>query len=191
MAQNNYIYYIIELSAVQYSKDKGWSSWLDTLKTQIPEVSEEATQFFDKLNNGVDISHCQNYEKLFEQFDIGDKNLQEFIKTWDGIGDPMEAYKIHLQNTATATSKWSNITKKAATIAKSFGAALGSMAVNFAIGMAIDAVTKIATSYSDMVKHAQEATKIYQVINRKIRNFRPVIIISPCAAGGGIFSLEK
>lgn len=45
-------------------------------------------------------------------------------------------------------------------IAKSFGAALGSMAINFAIGMAIDAVTKIATSYSDMVKHAQEATKI-------------------------------
>ena len=177
--------------AIQYSKDKGWSSWLDAFKPKPIELDKETIDYFTEIKKAVptvgDGMTQVGWDYFNEKLKMSNENLLEFQKTWDGIGDPMEAYKVHLQNTGNATSKWSNIAQKAKTIAKSFGAALGSMAVNFAIGMAVEAVAKIATSYSDMVKHAQEATKFVEVRNHKIKNFRLSIIISPCAGRGYVF----
>lgn len=114
-----------------------------------------------------DVSNWTN-EQLIE-FADGiqgvDENFLEFLKTADTSGDLMEQYQQHLQNATSSTSKFSSALK-------SFGA---NLAINAGITLAISLIAKLATSYSEMIKNAQEATKTYKEHSQQLNDYKSEI----------------
>lgn len=135
--------------AVQYNKDTGWGGFiLDIYKAKkgIVDVSNEATKFFDKYkNNGKDLTQSINnvlkdkngIDNFIKQSDLADKSLIEFLKDTKYKTKDLASYQQYLKDTGKSTTTFSSLTKKAGSVLKGFGAALGSMAVNWAIGEVI------------------------------------------------------
>ena len=124
--------------AVQYnSKDNTWSTWLDIFKKEIPEASEESINAFEKLAKaqakGYDPTINGRMEKWIHQNKLADESLIKFLKDTNYRTKDLASYQQYLKDTGKATSSFANFTKKAGTVLKSFGATLGSMAVNWAI----------------------------------------------------------
>ncbi len=71
-----------------------------------------------------------------------DKNVLQFLKTWNGVGDISQSFQQYLKETQGGLTCFSGALSKAKGVLKGFGAALGSMAINWAIGQAIGWVSK-------------------------------------------------
>lgn len=147
--------------AVQYnSKDNTWSTWLDIFKKEIPEASEESINAFEKLAKaqakGYDPTINGRMEKWIHQNKLADESLIKFLKDTNYRTKDLASYQQYLKDTGKATSSFANFTKKAGTVLKSFGATLGSMAVNWAISEAISAIATAIDNEANRVEYAQE-----------------------------------
>lgn len=145
--------------AVQYNEKDGFTTWLDLFKEKLPEISKETDLLFQKINNGkVRIKKIKDFDHLLDVHNITEQRdeLKKFFDTWDRTGDVSKAYQKYLKDNGKATTTFADITKKAGNIIKGFGAALASMAVNFAIGKIIDITVTAIDNYVNAAKYAKE-----------------------------------
>lgn len=154
-----------KVKAVQYNSDKGWSTWLDAFKNKIPEVSKEADDFFKKLKD-INVNLTSDAVKsmidanVFDDYiknqNLADESLIAFLKDTNYGKKDLVSYQQYLKDTGKATSTFTDFTKKAGTVLKSFGAALGSMAVNWVISEVFELAVTAITNYINRVEIARE-----------------------------------
>lgn len=81
---------------------------------------------------------------------------KNFIDKVDLSGNIMEQYQQYLKDTGKATSKFSDYTLKAGNVLKSFGAAIGSITVNWTITQIISLAATAIDNYIHRVEKAKE-----------------------------------
>lgn len=142
--------------AVQYDSEKGLVTWLDLLKKQVPEISSEVKELLDFFNDD-DLLKLSNSElrDFFDGLNGADEDFLKFIDTIDSSKNVFDQYQQWLTKNGKSTSTFADYTKKAGSVLKSFGAALGSMFVNWAIGKVID----LAVTGIDNLVHSAEHCK--------------------------------
>lgn len=157
------------IMAVQYDKEKGFTTWLDLFKKEVIDVSDEVKKIF---NDGIipDIKNSPEelqdfYEVLEEnggwdnfisQNKIADENFGKFLNAVGESKFNLQDYQKWLETNGNATSTFASLTKKAGGILKSFGATLVSMAINWAIGEVIGVVVTAIDNEINRVEYAQE-----------------------------------
>lgn len=123
--------------------------------------------------NGLD---SKDLSGIFDRYDIKEsrKDLEEFLKSWDGVGDISQSYQKWMADNGKATSTFSSITQKAGTALKSFGAALGSMGVMWAIseviGFVVTGLHSLATASETARENAAGLAKSISSFNENISN---------------------
>lgn len=150
--------------AVQYNKDDNkWSGFLIDIykaKKGIIEVSDEATKFFDKTKNWKNTSLIITDEAKFDSFikkmGLADESLINFLKDTNYSKKDLASYQQYLKDTGKSTSAFTSFTQKAGTALKSFGAALGSMAINWTISKGIELVAKGFDNLAHSAEHCKE-----------------------------------
>lgn len=143
---------------VNYDKEKGSiSSIFKNFKKEMPKISDEVNDFFDKIDLGGNFK-----TQLEDNFDFSKSN-DTIFKSWtDGLtntekkamtaGDALEKYNQHLKDTAKSTSKLSSVTN----VAKTAIGTIASSALNIGAGMLIANGINYAISKWDEYSHAQE-----------------------------------
>lgn len=96
------------------------------------------------------------FDDLCKQYKVADKDLKDFLKTWDGSGDIQEAFTAHLKNSANNMTFFQRATTTATTIGKKFIATLGSMAAAWAISEVISLAIKGIDRLANAEKYAEE-----------------------------------
>lgn len=152
--------------AVQYdSKNDSWSTWIDKLKQDIPEASKEAEEFFGKMDKiGATITSdtlkpmLESTNGAFEDYiknnKLADESLISFLQDTEYSEKTLANYQTYLKNSANGLTLFQRAGKSATTVAKSFAATLGSMAVMWAAG---EAFTLIVTAIDKFTLTAEEA----------------------------------
>lgn len=155
--------------AVQYNSEDGWGGFIIDLykaKKRIIDVSAEATGFFEKYKQkGQDLSQIifeissnkNGLESFIHDSNLADESLINFLKDANYGTKNLANYQQYLKDTGKATSMFSGFTQKATTVLKSFGAAMASMAINWAIGEIISLVAKGVDNLIHKVEKANEA----------------------------------
>ena len=147
--------------AVQYDKEKGFTTWLDSFKDKIPDVSKEVNVLFDDINKGItninDIS-SDDINKIFDRYKITEwrEDLENFLKSWDGVGDISSSYQSWMIQNGKATSTFTTFTAKAGTVLKSFGATLASIGISWAISEIISFAIKSFDNLAHSAEHCKE-----------------------------------
>lgn len=144
--------------AVQYDKEKGFTTWFSSIKRDLPIISKEAEKLFDNISNGiVNFQDVKDFSHLFDVYKITDsrKELEEFLKSLDGISDISSSYQQWMIANGKSTSTFTSFTQKAGSILKSFGATLASIGINWAIGEIIS----LAIKGFDNLAHSEEHCK--------------------------------
>ena len=138
------MYYISFILAVQYnSENNSWNTWLDIFKNKIPKVSNEAKNTFVKLKEQLEQGiSVDNWDKWINKNNLADKSLIDFLKDANYSAKDLANYQQYLIDTGKSTSAFTSFTKKAGAALKSFGAAMSSMAITWAIGEVIGLIAK-------------------------------------------------
>ena len=138
--------------AIQYDKEKGFTTWIDLFKEKIADVSTEINNLFTNTINKLSdndlnkiFSEDNGIETFIEKNKIADESFKEWASTVRKEEFTFENYQQWMIKKGKATSTFTNFTKKACSVLKGFGAALGSMAINWAIGEVIKEHRKKAT----------------------------------------------
>ena len=103
---------------------------LDLFKVRIPDVSIETRKFFDLINNGtIEIEGVNDFSHIFNDHKITEsrEELEEFLRSWDGIGDVSQSFQKWMIDNGNAISTFTSSTKKTVNVLKSLGASLASM----------------------------------------------------------------
>jgi hypothetical protein len=149
---------------VQWDSKDGLSGWgvdfLNTIrgiKKELPSISEEAKKVFADIEDSV----AQGYNPEFTDdfvgsMELADESLIAFLQDTNYGTKDLESYKQYLINTGKQISTFAKLTKSAGNVIKSFGAALGSMAVNWAIGEVIGTIANAIDQYVNRVEYAKE-----------------------------------
>jgi len=141
--------------AVQWdSENDKFTTWFSKIKAQIPEVSKEADNLLKKIASG-DLKFT-SFKSFSDTITISDESLKSFLKTWDGIGDPIQAYNSYLQSAGKQTSAFASGVQKAGSVLKSLGATLASMAIMWGIGKGIEL---LVTGIDNLVHRAEKANE--------------------------------
>ena len=122
----------------------------------MPDVDKEIRNLIEsssELFEGVDYEHAEiirpsiidDARKLDNVTDKLRDDFADFLQGADLSDDIMEQYQTHLMEASNNTSRFSGFVSKAGSVLKGFGAALGSMAINWAIGEVIKEHRKKAT----------------------------------------------
>lgn len=135
--------------AVEFHEDTGKIDWFNWFHKQIETASTEAKEFFEAVKNDASNIKC----------DTNDKSLKRFRDEIDKSQFTLENYNNWLRINGENTTAFSNITKKAGTIVKSFGATLGSMAVMWAVGEVISWIAKGIDNFVHAEEKATERSK--------------------------------
>ncbi len=184
------MYYNISLLAVQWDKDKGLNGWginfwntIRGIKKDLPEVNkeikkliEDKTKLFDGINyEQVELLRSDTIQDAEELSNVTDElkdDFASFLETADLSGDILKQYQVHLKKTGKEFTDLSSFTKKAGSALKSLGAALGSMAVNWLIGKAIDLV---ATGIDHVIHSTEYAEKAFKAATDSAKSFSDAI----------------
>lgn len=152
--------------AVQYDKENGFTTWLHLLRKEISNVSSEiSTLFNDVISKMTDAQWKEiwkdenGWDNFIAKNKIADENFKEFLGTVGDAKFDLQDYQQWLIQGGKTTSTFTSFTKKAGTALKSFGAAIASMAVNWAIGQIIGAASTAISNYIHRVEKANEAMK--------------------------------
>lgn len=162
--------------AVQWDKEKGLNGWgvdfwntIRGIKKDLPEVNAEIKQFIGSQDDlkgknpesleWIRPQLIQDAEELSNVTDELKDDFTSFLETADLSGDILKQYQAHLKKTGKSVNDFSSFTKKAGNVLKSFGATLGSMFVNWAIGKAIDFVATKLDNLANVSKHAAESAQ--------------------------------
>ena len=100
-----------------------------------------------------------NFRDFIKENELADKSLIKFLEDVGNKDKTLESYQQYLKDTGKSTSTFADFTKKAGSVLKSFGATLGSMFVNWAIGKVIDVATTAFDNLANASKHAAESAQ--------------------------------
>ena len=142
---------------VNYDKENNRLEWLLNFKKEIPEISDDVKELFDKIDLKGNFK-----TQLEDNFDFSKSNdtifkswandLDDVVKTNMTAGDALEKYNQHLKDTAKSTSKLSNITSAA----KGAIGTIASIGANMIAGFAIAKIIELGISLWDKYANAQE-----------------------------------
>lgn len=118
--------------AVQYnSENDSWTTWLSTLKKDIPKVSKDAKSLFKELDSGkLKVTDWQGYCSSVK---MTDETLISFLQDTKYSEKTLENYQLYLKKSSGSLILFQRATKAAATATKKLFATLGSMSAMFAI----------------------------------------------------------
>lgn len=118
----------------------------------------DAVKFFKEVEKAVpnfsDQDISVNWDYFIKKTKLADTHLLDFINTTNNSQISLANYQNYLQATAQQTSKFSQFTKAAGNVAKSFGASLLNMGAGVLAGMAIQG---LVTWIYDMVTATEQA----------------------------------
>lgn len=155
--------------AVQYnSKDNTWSTWLDIFKKEIPEASEESINAFEKLAKaqakGYDPTINDRMDRWIHQNKLADESLIKFLRDTEYSEKTLANYQQYLKNSANSMTLFQRAGKAASSAAKSFVAALSSMAIMWAvtegISLLIKGVSKLNEKFNETIQLNKEIEKL-------------------------------
>ena len=107
------------------------------------------------------------FDKLCKKYKVADKDLKDFLKTWDGSGDIQEAFTAHMKESTEGLTLFQRAGKAAGGVIKSLGATLGSMAAAWAIG---EAISLAINGIDAIINHAKRASDAAQEAKEKASN---------------------
>lgn len=162
--------------AVQYdSKNDSWSTWLSNLKKEIPEVSEEAEKFFEKMDEiGATLTN-DSLKPMLEStngaFDLyiknqglADETLISFLQDTEYSEKTLANYQLYLRNSANSMTFFQRASKMASTAAKTFGATLANMGIAF---LASWSISKIVSGIDHLInKTKYEAEALEEIVQK-------------------------
>lgn len=97
-----------------------------------------------------------NFQDFIKENELADESLVNFLEDVDIKDKSLERYQQYLKDTGKATSMFSGFTQKATSVLKSFGAAMASMAVMWAIGEIVSLVVKGFDNLAHSAEHCKE-----------------------------------
>ena len=155
------------IKAVQYnSENDSWTTWLSTLKKDIPKVSKDAKSLFKELDSGkLKVTDWQGYCNSVE---MTDKSLIKFLTDTEYSEKTLANYQQYLKKSSESMTLFQRAGKAAGTAMKSLGATLLSMGVTWLAGEAlslaitgIDHLANAAKYEKQALEDATEAAKKY------------------------------
>ncbi len=158
--------------AVQYdSKNDSWSTWISKLKTEIPEVSEEAEVFFNKMNElGATLTNDSLHGEgsVFDDFiknnKLADETLISFLQDTEYSEKTLANYQLYLRNSANSMTLFQRASKMASTAMKTFGATLANMGIAF---LASWSISKIVSGIDHLInKTKYEAEALEEIVQK-------------------------
>lgn len=158
--------------AVQYDKEKGFTTWLSALKKEAVVVSDEVkTLFKDVVPNkndteawleiGDDI-YLNGIDSFIDKHKIADENFKDFLHHIGNAKFDMQDYKQWLIDSGKATFSFSSSMGKAGDILKSLGTSIASIGGNILLGMGIEAAIQgldYLINYEEKQREAFEKAK--------------------------------
>lgn len=102
------------------------------------------------------------FDKLCKKYKVADKDLKDFLKTWDGSGDIQEAFTAHMKESTEGLTLFQRAGKAAGTAMRTLGATLGSMAVSWATGEVISLIVKPTYEFYISTKTLNDLCQILQ-----------------------------
>lgn len=168
--------------AVQYHSDSGsFSSIFDGLIGKISPVKKEIKEFFE-LADAQDLKletwrnkSDKEFNELCKQFKVTDSELKNFLRTWDGSGDISEAFTAHMKQSTESMTLFQRGAKAAGTAFKTVVAAVGSMAITFAISEVISIISELITSSDRLAEKAQDLGAEFKNTETDISNYKDKI----------------
>lgn len=168
--------------AVQYHSDSGsFSSIFDGLIGKISPVKKEIKEFFELADaQGLKLETWRNksdkvFNELCKQFKVTDSELKNFLRTWDGSGDISEAFTAHMKQSTESMTLFQRGAKAAGTAFKTVVAAVGSMAITFAISEVISIISELITSSDRLAEKAQDLGAEFKNTETNISNYKDKI----------------
>lgn len=168
--------------AVQYHSDSGsFSSIFDGLIGKISPVKKEIKEFFELADaQGLKLETWRNksdkvFNELCKQFKVTDSELKNFLRTWDGSGDISEAFTAHMKQSTESMTLFQRGAKAAGTAFKTVVAAVGSMAITFAISEVISIISELITSSDRLAEKAQDLGAEFKNTETDISNYKDKI----------------
>ena len=117
----------------------------------------------EKLANVSD----DTFDRFCKKYKVADKDLKNFLKTWDGSGDIQEAFTARMKKSTEGLTLFQRAGKAAGGVIKSLGATLGSMAAAWAIG---EAISLAINGIDAIINHAKRASDAAQEAKEKASN---------------------
>lgn len=168
--------------AVQYNSDSNsFSTIFDGLIGKISPVKKEIKEFFELANaKGIPLNEwskvCNNvFDDLCKEFKVTDSELKNFLRTWDGSGDISEAFTAHMKQSTESMTLFQRGAKAAGMAFKTVVAAVGSMAITFAISEVISIISELITSSDRLAEKAQDLGAEFKNTETDISNYKDKI----------------
>ena len=165
------------IKAVQYnSENDSWTTWLSTLKKDIPKVSKDAKSLFKELDSGkLKVTDWQGYCNSVK---MTDETLISFLQDNEHVEyatKDLATYQLYLKNTSKDLTLFQRAGKAAGNAIKSIGAAIGSMAATWAIGEVISLIVNLLTNFTYQQKHLMIYARFFNMIFATLYNmYHPI-----------------
>lgn len=143
------------IKAVQYnSENDSWTTWLSTLKKDIPKVSKDAKYLFKELDSGkLKVTDWQGYCNSVK---MTDETLISFLRDTKYGTKDLASYQQYLKESSQSMTLFQRAGKAAGGVIKSLGATLGSMATVWAFEEVFSLVFTVIDNAVHKVEYAQE-----------------------------------
>ena len=168
--------------AVQYNSDSNsFSTIFDGLIGKISPVKKEIKEFFELANaKGIPLNEWSKvsnnvFDDLCKEFKVTDSELKNFLRTWDGSGDISEAFTAHMKQSTESMTLFQRGAKAAGTAFKTVVAAVGSMAITFAISEVISIISELITSSDRLAEKAQDLGAEFKNTESDISDYKDKI----------------
>ena len=168
--------------AVQYNSDSNsFSTIFDGLIGKISPVKKEIKEIFELANaKGIPLNEWSKvsnnvFDDLCKEFKVTDSELKNFLRTWDGSGDISEAFTAHMKQSTESMTLFQRGAKAAGTAFKTVVAAVGSMAITFAISEVISIISELITSSDRLAEKAQDLGAEFKNTETDISNYKDKI----------------
>jgi hypothetical protein len=168
--------------AVQYNSDSNsFSTIFDGLIGKISPVKKEIKEFFELANaKGIPLNEWSKvsnnvFDDLCKEFKVTDSELKNFLRTWDGSGDISEAFTAHMKQSTESMTLFQRGAKAAGTAFKTVVAAVGSMAITFAISEVISIISELITSSDRLAEKTQDLGAEFKNTETDISNYKDKI----------------
>ena len=165
--------------AVQYNSDSNsFSTIFDGLIGKISPVKKEIKEFFELANaKGIPLNEWSKvnnnvFDDLCKEFKVTDSELKNFLRTWDGSGDILEAFTAHMKQSTESMTLFQRGAKATGTAIKTVGAAVASMAITWAISEVISVIGDLITSSDRLAEKAQDLGAEFKNTETDISNYK-------------------
>lgn len=165
--------------AVQYNSDSNsFSTIFDGLIGKISPVKKEIKEFFELANaKGIPLNEWSKvsnnvFDDLYKEFKVTDSELKNFLRTWDGSGDILEAFTAHMKQSTESMTLFQRGAKATGTAIKTVGAAVASMAITWAISEVISVIGDLITSSDRLAEKAQDLGAEFKNTETDISNYK-------------------